>query len=111
MEVKGKLVKKLDIESGISKSEKAWQKQTCVIEPGGDFNNEVAVSAFGDKLALMNKLEVGMEVKILCNVYSREYKGKYYHNIDGYHFTQNFISGASVEYSTTPPSIDDDLPF
>ena len=28
-----------------------------------------------------------MEVAILCNVYSREYNGKYYHNIDGYHFT------------------------
>jgi hypothetical protein len=111
MEVKGKLVKKLAVESGISKSEKTWQKQTCIIDTGGEFNNEVAVSAFGDKLALMNKLEVGMEVKILCYVYSIEYKGKYYHNIDGYHFTQNFISGASVEYSTTPPSIDEDMPF
>ena len=112
MEVKGKLVKKLEVESGISKSEKAWQKQTCIIDTGGEFNNEVAVSAFGDKLALMNKLEVGMEVKILCNVYSREYKGKYYHNIDGYHFTQHFNSGASVEYSTTAPSVEsDDLPF
>ena len=111
MEVSGKLVKKLEVESGISKSEKAWQKQTCIIDTGGEFNNEVAVSAFGDKMTQMNKLEVGMEVKILCNVYSREYKGKYYHNIDGYHFTQNFISGASVEYLTTPPSIDEDMPF
>ena len=111
MEVKGKLVKKLAVESGVSKSGKEWRKQSIVIDTGGEFNNEVCVSAFGDKLALMNKLEVGMEVKILCNVYSREYKGKYYHNIDGYHFTQNFISGASVEYSTTLPSIDDDLPF
>ena len=111
MEVKGKLVKKLEVESGISKSEKTWQKQTCIIDTGGEFNNEVAVSAFGDKMTQMNKLEVGMDVVILCNVYSREYKGKYYHNIDGYHFTQNFISGASVEYSTTPPSIDEDLPF
>ena len=31
MEVKGKLVKKLDIESGISKSEKVWKKQTVVM--------------------------------------------------------------------------------
>ena len=35
----------------------------------------------------MNKLEVGMEVSILCNVYSREYNGRYFHNIDGYFFT------------------------
>ena len=111
MEVKGKLVKKLAVESGVSKSGKEWRKQSILIDTGGEFNNEVCVSAFGDKMDSMNKLEYDMEVKILCNVYSKEYKGKYYHNIDGYHFTQNFISGASVEYSTTPPSIDEDLPF
>ena len=104
MEVKGKLVKKLDIESGISKSEKVWKKQTVVIDTGGEFNNEVAVSAFGDKMTQMNKLEVGMEVKILCNVYSREYKGKYYHNIDGYHFS---IMGNEV----VAEPVSDDLPF
>jgi len=106
MEVKGKLVKKLALESGISKTEKAWQKQTCVIDTGGDFNNEVAVSAFGDeKLKSLNKLEVGMDVVILCNVYSREYKGKYYHNIDGYHFTSNT---SNIENSVVES---DDLPF
>ena len=111
MEVKGTVKLKLAAESGVSKSGKEWSKQSIVIDTGGEFNNEVCVSAFGDKMDSMNKLEYDMEVKILCNVYSKEYKGKYYHNIDGYHFTQNFISGASVEYSTTPPSIDEDLPF
>ena len=105
MEVKGKLVKKLEVESGISKSEKTWQKQTCIIDTGGEFNNEVAVSAFGDKMTQMNKLEVGMDVVILCNVYSREYKGKYYHNIDGYHFTSNSKAEAPVADQS------DDLPF
>jgi len=111
MEVKGKLVKKLAVESGVSKSGKEWRKQSIVIDTGGEFNNEVCVSAFGDKMDSMNKLEYDMEVKILCNVYSREYNGRYFHNIDGYHFTQHFNSGASVEYSTTPPSIDEDIPF
>lgn len=89
MEIKGKLVKMLDLESGISKSGKEWQKQTVVIDSGDEFNNLTAVSAFGeDKIKNLNKLQVGMTVTILCNVYSREYNGKYYHNIDGYHFTQ-----------------------
>ena len=105
MEVKGKLVDFLNIESGISKSEKGWQKQTCIIDTGGEFNNLIAVSAFGeDKIKALNKLEVGMEVKILCNVYSREYKGKYYHNIDGYHFS---IMGNEV----VAEPVSDDLPF
>ena len=104
MEVKGKLVKKLAVESGVSKSGKEWRKQSIVIDTGGEFNNEVCVSAFGDKMDSMNKLEYDMEVKILCNVYSREYKGKYYHNIDGYHFTNN----SNIE---NPVSDSDDLPF
>ena len=54
----------------------------------------------------MNKLEVGMKVSILCNVYSREYKGKFYHNIDGYHFTDQ-----SNTADTIPVNDADDLPF
>jgi len=45
MEVKGTVKLKLAVESGISKSEKVWKKQTVVIDTGGDFNNEIAVSA------------------------------------------------------------------
>mgnify|MGYP003672679909 FL=1 len=92
MEVIGKLVKILDLEEGTSKSGKAWQKQSVVIDTGGEFNNLTAVSAFGDKVDKLNRLELGMDVSILCNVYSREYQGKYYHNIDGYHFTDQSAS-------------------
>lgn len=89
MEVKGKLIKKLKLETGTSKSGKEWQKQTIVIDTGNEFNNLIAVSAFGEeKIQSLNKLQEEMTVTILCNVYSREYNGKYYHNIDGYHFTQ-----------------------
>ena len=105
MEVKGKLVKKLAVESGVSKSGKEWRKQSILIDTGGEFNNEVCVSAFGDKIDSMNKLEYDMEVKILCNVYSREYNGRYFHNIDGYHFS---IIGKEVVTSSVES---DDLPF
>jgi hypothetical protein len=106
MEVKGKLVDFLNIESGTSKTGKEWQKQTVIIDTGGEFNNLVAISAFGeDKINNLNKLEIGMQVKILCNVYSREYNGRYFHNIDGYHFSSigNEVVASSVE--------SDDLPF
>ncbi len=32
MDIKGKLIKKLDIESGISKGGKQWQKQSILVE-------------------------------------------------------------------------------
>ena len=104
MEVKGTVKLKLAAESGVSKSGKEWSKQSIVIDTGGEFNNEVAVSVFGDKMTSMNKLEIGMEVKILCNVYSREYNGRYFHNIDGYHFA---IMGSEAP----APVQSDDLPF
>jgi hypothetical protein len=107
MEVTGKLVKKLEIESGTSKAGKEWQKQTVVVDTGNEFNNLVAVSAFGnEKIAQLNKLAEGMRVGILCNVYSREYKGKYYHNIDGYHFVNKSETTEVSEMVTS-----DDMPF
>ncbi len=92
MEVIGKLVKKLPLESGVSKSGKNWQKQSIVIDNGDEFNNLIAVSVFGDKIDKLNRLELGMDVSVMCNIYSREYNGKYYHNIDGYHFTDQSSS-------------------
>jgi hypothetical protein len=108
MEVTGKLVKKLELETGTSKAGKEWQKQSIVIDTGNDFNNEVCISAFGDKLKQMNKLEIGMEVSVLCNVYSREYNGRYFHNIDGYFFTNQ--SNKSSDKITNGEA-EEDLPF
>ena len=105
-EVKGKVVKKLPIESGISKSEKEWKKQVIVIDTGADYNPEIAIQAFGDdKIKDLNKLSVGDQVLIKCNVSSREYNGRYFHNIDGYWFTKN----TREEGVVVPES--DDLPF
>jgi hypothetical protein len=112
MEVKGKLVKKLDIESGISKSEKVWKKQTVVVDTGAEYNPEIAITAFGDeKLKDLDKLSVGDEVLIKCNVSSREYNGRYFHNIDGWFFSKNTREESKeldVHFEGTTP---DDLPF
>jgi len=106
MEVKGKVVKKLPIESGISKSEKEWKKQVIVVNTGADYNPEIAIQAFGDdKIKDLNTLDVGDQVVIKCNVSSREYNGRYFHNIDGYWFTKN----TREEGVVVPES--DDLPF
>ena len=108
MEVTGKLVKILDLETGTSKAGKEWKKQSIVIDTGNDFNNEVCVSAFGDKVGQMNKLEIGMEVSVLCNVYSREYNGRYFHNIDGYFFTnQSNKSSDKIQNGEA----EEDMPF
>lgn len=104
MNVIGKLSKKLERETGISKSGKNWEKQSIVIEQtGATFNKEVVVSFFGDKIKSLRDIEEGTDVNVSINLSSREYNGKYYHNIDGW-----FI--AKIGEETVAPT-NDEMPF
>ena len=84
MEIRGKLTKKLPIETGISKNGKEWQRQAIILEQNTDYNPDVVISFFGDKIEKIKDVQVGSDLTVLVNVSSREYNGKYYHNIDGY---------------------------
>ena len=88
MDITGKLIKKLEKETGVTKTGKNWESQICLVDTGEKFNNIVAIKSFGEeKIKQMNKLEIGQIVTISCNVYSREYNGKYYNQIDGWWYT------------------------
>tara|TARA_R110002050_G_scaffold179539_1_gene312911 strand:+ start:1202 stop:1510 length:309 start_codon:yes stop_codon:yes gene_type:complete len=102
MKVKGKLKEILKKESGKSKSGKDWEKQSFVIDTGSDFNNLICIDCFGDKIHLMSNLKIGAELEVMINVSSREYNGKYYHNINAWEI--NLLTG-SVEVESN------DLPF
>ena len=120
MNIKGKLVKKLDVESGISKSGKEWKKQSVLIEQNEKFNKLVMISFFGDKINSIDKIEENTEVSISVNVYSREYNGKYYTSLDGWHCAKlGEETVGSVDTITAMHNIaknptgnnNDDLPF
>tara|TARA_R100001463_G_scaffold15126_8_gene39555 strand:+ start:4632 stop:4946 length:315 start_codon:yes stop_codon:yes gene_type:complete len=104
MTIKGKLIKKLDVERGTSKAGKEWQRQSILVDQGGEYNKEVVVGFFGDKMKQLRDLEEGSMVDILVNIYSREFKGKYYHSIDGYAIAN--LSGQEASSQA-----DDDMPF
>ena len=111
MEVKGIVTKIVPAETGVSKAGKEWKKQVIVVDTGSDYNPEIAIQAFGDeKINDLNKLAVNDSVLIKCNVSSREYNGKYFHNIDGWFFSKNTKEAVSQEgYVDSGES--DDLPF
>ena len=104
MQIEGKLIKILEAEGGTSKSGKAWSKQSCIVETDSKYNNLVCVTAFGDdNINNLNKLKVNDNVQIWCNVYSREYNGRYFNQIDGWRFSKS-----GNEFVTTD---DNDMPF
>jgi hypothetical protein len=105
MQVIGKLVQKLEKETGVSKSGKTWEKQSIMVEQSGtDYNKEVVISFFGDKIKSIRDIEVGSEINVSINLSSREFNGKFYHNIDGWFC-------AKLGEETVAPLNDSDLPF
>ena len=102
MDVIGKLVQKLERETGVSNSGKTWEKQSILVEQNVEYNKEVVITFFGDKIKKIRDIEEGSDVSVSINLSSREYNGKYYHNIDGW-----FI--AKVGQETVSPI--DESPF
>jgi hypothetical protein len=105
MEITGKLVQKLERETGVSNSGKTWEKQSILVsQASANYNKEVAITFFGDKIKSLRDIIEGDDVSVSINLYSREYNGKYYHNIDGW-----FIAKFGEE--TVSPINDANLPF
>jgi len=90
LEMKGKLVKVLDLQSGTSKAGKQWVKQSFVIDTGSQYNSELCFNLFGDeKVALLKDVAIGDEFTVLFNLSSREYKGNYYTSADAWKFKKS----------------------
>lgn len=122
MDVKGKVLQLLPVQSGVSKAGKEWSKQEFVIETEEQFPKKICFTLFGDKLSLVNGISVGQEVEVFFNLESREFNGKWYHNINAWRINpvqQNSAEapGFSAEDVPPPPAQDDheppvdDLPF
>ncbi len=121
MQVKGTLIQILKTESGVSKAGKEWKKQDFVIETNEQFPKKVCFTLFGDKISLIDGITEGSEIEVFFSVESRDFNGKWYHNINAWKIeTASAVSAAKSyppEFSAAdipPESADDsgnDLPF
>jgi hypothetical protein len=84
MEIKGKIIQFLPVQSGTSKAGNEWTKQEFVIETDDQFPRKVCFTLFGDKISLLNGISVGDKVEVSFNIESREYNGKWFHNINAW---------------------------
>lgn len=115
MEITGKCIVTLPIESGTSKSGNAWQKRNFVIETAGQYPKKVCLQLFGDKVN--DCPNVGEEVKVSFDAESREWNGKWFTQLNAWKVerqgAQPVYPQAQPQYAqaapATPPA--DDLPF
>jgi hypothetical protein len=106
----GTITNILKAEKGTSKAGKEWIKQTFVINTGDQYNPEVAFSVFGDeKVKNLKRHKVGDQVEVSFNLSSREYNGKYFHNLDAWKIQS--LSGAMAQEQVLDDDENLDLPF
>ncbi|MBL7972256.1 MAG: DUF3127 domain-containing protein [Prolixibacteraceae bacterium] len=121
MQVKGTLVQILKVESGVSKAGKEWKKQDFVIETNEQFPKKVCFTLFGDKISLIDGMSEGSELEVFFSVESRDFNGKWYHNINAWKIERAGTVSAARSYppeftaGDIPPEMADDsgndLPF
>jgi hypothetical protein len=122
LDIRGRLIQVLPLQSGTSKSGNGWSKQEFVIETEEQFPKKVCFTLFGDKVSLLNGLSSGDQIDVSFNLESREFNGKWYSNINAWKvnpvvsqenqspsFTADDIPPPSDPGESEPPY--NDLPF
>lgn len=105
MDVKGRLIQVLPLQTGTSKSGNGWSKQEFVVETEEQFPKKVCFTLFGDKVSLLNGLSAGDQIDVSFNLESREFNGKWYSNINAWKVNPVVSQG-----NQTPAHSSDDIP-
>ena len=82
LELEGTLRHKLASQQGTS-ARGAWAKQEFILEfPDGNYTAQACFTAFGqDKVAELDKYQIGDRIRISFNIRSREYNGRWYNDL------------------------------
>ena len=83
MDIKGKIIQKMEPQGGVSKAGNQWKKQEYVMETLDSFPRKVKFDFFGDR-ADQYPLEVGDVITLSYDIESREFNGRWYTDIRGF---------------------------
>jgi hypothetical protein len=113
MEVKGKVIQLLPMQSGMGKKGQ-WKKQEFIIETQAQFPKKICLSAWGDKVDQFN-LAVGDMVSVAVDLESREYNGRWYTEARAWKLEKTGQQSASAAddepFFSQETSSADDMPF
>ena len=101
MEIKGKIIQKLELQSGTSKAGNAWKKQEYVLETMDSYPRKVKFDFCGDR-ADQYPLEVGDIITLSYDIESREFNGRWYTDIRGFKAVKedpNAVAAAPAPYA------------
>lgn len=82
MDITGKVVQVLEVESGTSKAGNPWKKQNFVIETSAQYPKKVCLQLFGENVNSCPS--VGDEVKVSFDAESREWQGRWFTQLNAW---------------------------
>ncbi|MGN0202637.1 MAG: DUF3127 domain-containing protein [Candidatus Cryptobacteroides sp.] len=107
LEMEGRIQQKLAPQKGQS-ARGTWVKQDFILEyQDGNFPATVCFTSFGeDKVAELEKFQVGDSVKVSFNLRAREYAGRWYNDIRVWRITPAGQGAGSYQQrpSAVPPA-------
>ncbi len=81
MEITGKLIQKLPVQSGVSSSGNNWSKAEFVIETVEQYPKKVCANLWGDRAKALDQFQLGSLVTVSFDLESREYNGRWYTDV------------------------------
>lgn len=93
MEIQGKIVQVLPLQSGVGQaSGKEWKKQEYILETlDMQYPKKVCFNLWGDNIAKF-ALQVGEEVTVQIDIESREYNGRWYTDVKAWRVDRGLVS-------------------
>lgn len=80
------------------------------IEPG-QYSQQIGFELFKDKVVLINSFKIGETVTVSFNIRGREWKGKYYVNLQAWKISASSATKPAISKEPEPIGEPDDLPF
>lgn len=132
MDISGVLYKKMPIQTGVGKTGNSWSKMDFIIDFQDEMGNykKLAMSAWGERVDLLERIAIGEKMTIQFDVASREYNDRWYTDITARRITSGGEAASRPEqpsagYQQASPApapqaaapapasdnISDDLPF
>lgn len=83
--IKGKLKEVKGVETFNKKDGTEVTKQGFILTTESEYNPDIYFEVFKDKVMLkLQEKEIGDNIEVSFNLTSREYNGKYYHNVNAW---------------------------
>lgn len=106
MEITGKLIQKLPVQSGVSTSGNNWSKAEFVIETVEQYPKKVCANLWGDRAKALDQFQIGSLITVSFDLESREYNGRWYTDVKAWRVdaaTPAAVAGAPAPASGYAP--------